>query len=257
MKHKVLGKNAGRCNTAIVGRVTADWAEQTNYSYALLDWANHVVLQGISETELLELNQLAPQVYRLVMDNGCVMREVTFDLTDPNAVMAAILSENLTLDLEMGQTAHVSIYQNNINALETHWLINGQMVQSGEVLEYPFYQPGDYQLTLVAENGMCSAMDTIAIHVNPSNGAQETVIEDVVVSQTTNHIQVYANALSTPIERIELFDMNGRLVHDEKTTITSGSYSIPKARWATGVYSVVLYRNGEPEIKKIFIAQQP
>lgn len=257
LEPKILEQHAGSCNTESDGSVTAYWAEQTHYSYALLDWASHVVMQGISDTELLKLNQLAPQVYRLVMDNGCVIREVSFDLTDPNAVMAVILSENLTLDLEIGQTTQVSIYQNNINALETHWLINGQMAQSGDVFEYTFYQPGDYQLTLVAENGFCSAMDTIIIHVNPMAVVQESVIEDILVSQTTNHIQVYANALKKPIERIEIFDMNGRLVHDEKTTLSSGSYSIPKARWATGVYSVVLYRDGNPEIIKLFIAQQP
>jgi hypothetical protein len=254
---QVIELTPGTCNTESDGSAAVYWEGQSTFTYALMDWANHVVLEGASENEILELETLAPQVYRLALSNGCLSREIQLDLTDPNAVMAAILSQNLTIDIPMGEAANVAIYQNNINALETHWLINGHEVQSDEVFEYPFHQSGLFELTLMAENGLCSAADTIQIQVNQHTTPLELVSEDIHVSQTTNHIQILATSLSTPIQRVEVFDMNGRLVYDESITLNTGLFSILKGNWATGIYSVVLFRDDQPHIKKLFIANQP
>ncbi len=254
---QVIELTPGTCNTESDGSAAIYWEGQPTFTYALMDWANHVVLEGASENEILELETLAPQVYRLALSNGCLSREIQLDLTDPNAVMAAILSQNLSLDIAMGEAVNVAIFQNNINALETHWLIDGHEVQSDDVFEYPFHQSGLFELTLVAENGLCSAAYTIQIQVNQHTSPLELVSEDIHVSQTTNHIQILATSLSTPIQRVEVFDMNGRLVYDESITLNSGLFSILKGNWATGIYSVVLFRDDQPHIKKLFIANQP
>jgi len=167
-----------------------------------------------------------------------------------------ILSDDTTIEIENGLAQQTTIYQNNINALETDWILNDVWSQSNSVFEHPFYLPGTYELILLAHNERCSATDTIQIEVEVVSPVHEQSEGRITISQSNNQIAILAQSLTQAIEQIDVFDMNGQLVYSEKINLLSGMYNIQKGDWSTGVYSIVLYDHTSPKIHKLFISQQ-
>jgi hypothetical protein len=254
---QLVDSEVATCNQENNGSLSIHWAEAAPYSYSLFDEQNQLVQSGTSGAELLEIAQLSPQAYRIHLVGECMEQDLMVDLNDPDAVMAGILSEDLQLTVSNGVAQPIAIYQNNINAHETSWMLNNELVQSEAIFELPFYAPGHYELSLLAFNDRCSAADTIYINVEQVMVPENLSVEVIEVTQTTQHVQIFANALDQPIDRIEIFDLNGKLVYSELTNLQKGHHFMPKGNWVTGIYSVVLYQGTQPTIRKIFITKQP
>jgi hypothetical protein len=237
--------------------LSVHWANAAPYSYVLFDDQYQIVLSGISGTELLDISELPAQVYRIHLEGECAEQDLMVDLNDPDAVMVGILSEDLHLTVTNGVAQPITIYQNNINALETSWMLNNELVQTESIFEWPFYVSGHHTLTLLAFNDRCSAADTISISVEQLLSPEQLTVEVIEVIQNNQQVQVFASTLDLPIERIEIFDLNGKLVYSELTNLQSGHHFMPKGNWVTGIYSVVLYQGAHTTIHKIFITKNP
>jgi Lectin C-type domain/HYR domain len=254
---EIIELSPATCNQLQDGHFTLFVEDQSSFQYTLRDENGMPVLSGNAQDALVEFDSLQAQQYTVEIITACFQQTVVADLTDPEAVLVSILSDDLTLQVEEDLANVLTLYQNNINALEIEWTLNGNLVTADQVFEYPFYLSGDHQIGVFAHNDRCSATDQILVQVSAAPFSTELDDEQLSLSQSAHHVQLVVHELHTPIQRIDIFDLNGKLVYTESVQLMDGLHVMPKGQWGTGIYSVVMYRDEHPEIKKIFITKNP
>jgi hypothetical protein len=245
------------CNQLQDGNFAVFVENHSSFQYFLRDEQGALVQSGISMSELIEFDSLAAQHYSIEITTPCFQQILSADLTDTEAVIVSILSGNISLQVEQDLANVLTLYQNNINALEIEWTVNGNLVTAENIFEYPFYLSGEHQVGVFAHNNRCSATDYIQVQVTSSPFTTELESEQMSVIQSAHHLQLVVHELERPVERIDIFDLNGKLVHTEAVHLIDGLHVMPKGNWSTGIYSIVAYRGEKLEIKKIFITRNP
>ena len=104
---------------------------------------------------------------------------------------------------------------NTTNADSVVWNTTGTPVLAGSVFQHTFPGAGIYTVTLTADNGCMTDVDTLIINLNPFN-VNEVGME---VKIYPNPVQNLLNISSTEnIQQIEVYDVSGKLILSKRGT---------------------------------------
>ena len=124
------------------------------------------------------------------------------------------------------------------------WYNNGTPILSATANTYVANTPGQYSVTVTNAFG-CSTSSTIVIaNVGVQNKEQLASLK-VYPNPANDIITINANSAIEKEVTIQIFDMNGKLLFNEKLLLSKGEISktIKIDDWSKGIYLLQLHTN--------------
>ncbi|MCB0760736.1 MAG: hypothetical protein KDC12_04365 [Flavobacteriales bacterium] len=193
----------------------------------------------------LMISDLSAGYYEVVVSNACGNEHYVADLYD-TFVVTAMFEGSSVIDLAQGEILELT--NTSENAANYIWdLGNGLTLFSLTDIQYAYDQEGTYMVTLHADNGRCYDMHQMEVTVlGIANSNQEPIAEAVQVYTANGEVIISGLILSNTKSLIQITDINGKLVREERIGAASGStMRISTAGITAGVYHVTVISNKE------------
>jgi PKD repeat protein len=180
---------------------------------------------------------------------------MTVDLTDENAVTAAIDIENDVVEMQDG-VAEVQFAHNSENATSVVWNFgNGETSEMNNPI-HTFTEVGEYEIMLTAQNEVCDNTDTrtITVEENVSVGDDFDPSVEITMTALRERVQLeFGNArLEQPI--VEVYNTAGQLVISKKLSNVNGDIIlIETASLRQGIYSLTILENDSRVFSEQFV----
>ncbi|MFZ6050506.1 PKD domain-containing protein [Halocola ammonii] len=199
---------------------------------------------------------LQGDVYTVNISTACnTFEQMTVDLTDENAVTAAIDIENDVVEMQDG-IAEVQFSHNSENATSVAWNFgNGETSEMNNPI-HTFTEVGEYEITLTAQNEICDNTDTrtITVEESVSVGDDFDPSEEITMTALRERVQLeFGNArLEQPI--VEVYNTAGQLVISKKLSNVNGDIIlIETAGLRQGIYSLTILENDSRVFSEQFV----
>ncbi len=225
------------CNTENNASIDALFANTNSYSWSIA--GDGFADSGSSESEMLQIQNLAAGIYTLTINTTCNSWNTELNLNDPMAVTADFGSSAQVLELSNG-AASVDFTFNGSGADVYSWNFGDGAAADLQNPSHTYVAQGEYVVTLQASNANCSNQSQMQITVlAESVSVEEIVSAEVAVIYGNDQISLQFNAWNEGLYTINVYDITGKLVVSENSNINKGSvWNMPLDKMSAGANQI-------------------
>lgn len=222
------------CNVLESGEIEVLASGAGSFTINLFDADNTQVVNEAMEAGALEIGNLNPGIYQLVVNNQCVSADFEVVLEDENAVLAqAVFNNEVVFE---NNSALISAEAACINADGWKWYVNGLEVANGGNLQYAIQEEGVYTIELNAWNESCTDSFTFEVNTSTITYVQNAEKDEFVLGMMRESVVLWMPDRERTL-LVDVFDAQGRIVHQEQVAAgQAGRLDVSTANLATGTY---------------------
>lgn len=222
------------CNEAGAAELEVLASGAGNFSVNLFDQMNTPIFTQTMEAGGIDITNLNPGTYQVVVNHQCTNQVFDFVLEDENTVLAQALFNN-QVSFE-NNAAIIEADALCVNATGWTWYVNGIEVASGGNLQYSITNQGSYTVELVAFNDSCTDSFIFEVTTTTVTYVQNSETDDFKLGMTSESVMLWVPAHDAPL-LIDLFDIQGRLIlQDQLPAGSPRRIDIPTGAMAVGSY---------------------
>lgn len=222
------------CNVLASGEIEVLASGAGSFTINLFDADNTQVFNEAMQAGALEIGNLNPGVYQLVVNNQCVSADFEVVLEDENAVLAqAVFNNEVVFE---NNAAVITANAACINADGWKWFVNGMEVADGGDLQYAINEEGVYTIELHAWNETCTDSFTFEVNTSTITYVQNAEKDEFVLGMMRESVVLWMPDRERTL-LVDIYDAQGRLVYqDQVAPGQAGRLDVPTGNLATGTY---------------------
>ncbi len=225
------------CYASTDGQIEVSHNGSSSYVVSWFDETGAAMGSTVVGSPTHTIAGLLPGTYGVKVSGACTTPGHQVEITAPDEIIAdfsvsSVLEEGQVLDLANLSTG----------AVHFSWDMGDGTVYSAVEPMHSYAAAGDYTITLTAGDvttAGCSDVKTFDVEVTPASVGLEE-LESGISAYVTDQMLAISNSDGLMINRIELLDLNGKLVTSRSINVSSNT-TVPLNKVADGMYLVKVY----------------
>lgn len=245
---------AGNCENRLGNLEIINPSEET-IAYEVYNSSNILINQGSGSYASIEISNLNPDNYTIELNfNGGYTSAIQTQVTASPAVELAVSSS--ASFVEAGEFVHLTANANG----QIEWFINSSdaPVALGNSFAMNFGEPGSYNITAKAGNGICDEeINTVIIvrgDVATSISNSDVTTLQVAPNPADHFVKItLTENMTANSSIIELVDVTGKVILREQVNAGSNTVILPLNEVKAGVYFVSLTNNSSRSASRLVV----
>lgn len=245
---------SGNCENRLGNLEIVNPSEET-IAYEVYNSSNILVDQGAGSFASIEILNLNPDNYTIELNfNGGYTTAIQTQVTASPAVELAVNAS--TNFVEAGEFVNLSASANG----QIEWFINNSdsPIASGNSFTMNFSEPGSYNITAKAGNGVCdeeiNTVITVRGDVATSISNSDLTALQIAPNPADHFVKITLTENMTANSSIvELVDVTGKVVLSEQVNAGSNTVILPLSQVKAGVYFVSLTNNTSRSTSRLVV----
>lgn len=249
VQYELMAENAS-CQGLTDGSIEVEHNTQSSFAVTWSDDVGNVIGTDLSNSSNYMISDLAPGTYHVDISGNCVLDDMVVEILDPEPVVADFSLGGETFELN----EVITIANNSTGSESYYWEMGDGTSYNGFAPTHFYSNPGTYSIELTSYNGSKDCYDNqkLQVEILQSSVGIEDAEDGVITAFVSNESINVINRESIFIERLQLTDMNGKLIKSQSVK-GNGNTTMKMPALSSGIYMLKIVTTDSFKTVKLFV----